>query len=532
MHDSCTFIGSAKPSLSKVQLEKIVSMVDTVCAEKLKTHHQVTTEEVLEHREALTDNDTAQIDDVLQRLKKFSKIAQVAVALLHVGIADDCRSTTLLRASKFLLFATVREQMVSQMLKETNCRSEHFRLSINRAKARGADVSVSNTVFGQTHELLCEQNPRMFKTSKRLWSVIFLGEGAEDVGGPYREHLNEMCNELMSRKLGLFVPTANHVHNSGTHRDAYVPSPSATSPLHKSMFLFIGRLMGGAMRGGEPLNLFLPTLFWKQLAMEAVSEVDLESVDRMCLQCIREFREMARHGEAAKEMFEETFDSEVFTTQLSDGKVVPLIDNGENTFVTFERCTEYAEALARARLSESNQQVEWILKGLLSVVPESIITLLTPEELELRICGKADYTVQSLKESTTYEGLTSEDRRVLFLWQALEQSTPNQRRLFLKYVSGRERMPVKLRVLPMVTQGDPNMVLPRAATCFFALELPDYTTLEALQSKLYYAIENCMDIDTDFRARDVDDHEGPQLVVGLEEHRTDDADANANASSE
>ncbi|RNC41249.1 ubiquitin-protein ligase [Trypanosoma cruzi] len=224
-------------------------------------------------------------------------------------------------------------------------------------------------------------------------------------------------------------------------------------------------------------------------------------------------------------MFDEVFDAETFTTRLSDGSVKELIPGGSSKRVTLERCEEYADALSSARIGEYTRQLEKIRDGLMNVIPETVLCLLTPSELEFRICGKPDYSVGELREGAVYEGLTSDDRRVQFLWQALEEATPLQRRLFLRFVSGRDRLPVKLRVLPLSSPGDADSVLPRAATCFFALELPDYSSVEVLKAKLYYSIENCADIDTDFNPREVDESESPQLMVGLEDTRQEEVDS-------
>lgn len=138
------------------------------------------------------------------------------------------------------------------------------------------------------------------------------------------------------------------------------------------------------------------------------------------------------------------------------------------------------------------------------------------------MCGKPDYDVAELRKDTIYEGVTSEDRRVLLLWEALGQATPMQRRLFLRFVAGRDRLPVKLRVLPYANATNPDAVLPRATTCFFALELPDYSSLEVMKQRLYYSVENCADMDADFMARPTDEHEGPRLTVRLDNVHLDD----------
>ncbi|CUG94227.1 Hypothetical protein, putative [Bodo saltans] len=527
-------------------LRTIVRAIDEHCITSSRSYLQLSGDivsgllEVSEQHDILKALGCARIEECFQFLKNFARIATSSIPMLPLTTQDEHTSENVfVAASRELLFRSVREQLVTSTLRETNCKCEHLRLTINRMRSRNLQMSntegsssqpsIGDTVFGQTHELLRDQGPRMFRTNKRMWSVVFMGEGAEDVGGPYREHLGDMCRELMGNTLPLFVPTSNHVNNTGTHRDAFVPNPMATSELHLSMFTFLGRLMGGAMRGGEPLNLVLPPLFWKLLSTQRAQDADLSSVDKLCLQCAHELTSTKNQfGVEGQELFDETFETERFATTLSGGSTCELVEGGSSIALTFERCDEYVALLVKARLFENRVQVAAIRKGLLSVVPELVTSMLTPDELELRICGTSDYTVTALKASTTYEGVTSEDRRVGFLWQSLEDATPVQRRLFLKFVSGRERMPVQLRVLPMATQGETTAVLPRAATCFFAIEVPDYPSLEVFKNRLYYAIENCQDIDTDFRARDVDEDEGPELMMGVE-GRHDDTQSDTNA---
>jgi len=44
-------------------------------------------------------------------------------------------------------------------------------------------------------------------------------------------------------------------------------------------------------------------------------------------------------------------------------------------------------------------------EGLYEVLPEHLLTLLTWEELEDRVCGRKDFDVELLKRNTTYVGM-------------------------------------------------------------------------------------------------------------------------------
>ncbi|KPI87063.1 putative ubiquitin-protein ligase [Leptomonas seymouri] len=475
--------------------------------------------------------------EMFKVLKAVGNVTNALLPFLSLNTAHPSLMTLLFLTVRTLLFRAVRCDLVESVLAVSSLRSELYRISINRAKAHADAQSVKASVFGQTFALLGSQPSRIFQTRQRFWNTVFLGEGAEDAGGPFREHLSEMCRELMSTRLPFFVPTANHVHNTGSHREAFVPAASAFTPYDLEAFMFIGRLMGGAFRSEEPLDLFLPPLVWRYLCAYPITETEVEQVDAICVQCIREFRKLAAAPSGAQleeeaeggggdegsptELFDDVFGEEYFVTQLSDHSTKELVEGGAQVRVTLQRSREYADALLLARVHEFDVQLCKLREGLLSVVPEVAVLLLAPDELERRICGQADYKPEELRKGASYEGLTSEDRRVQLLWRTLEEATPLQRRLFLRFVSGRDRLPVKLRVLPLTTQADPDTVLPRAATCFFAIEIPDYSSLEVMKQKLLYSIENCADMDTDFNARIVDVDEAPQLSVALEEAQPD-----------
>lgn len=49
----------------------------------------------------------------------------------------------------------------------------------------------------------------------RIFKVEFKGEGSIDAGGPYRDTITNMCNELQSSVLPLLIPTPNNKNNHG-----------------------------------------------------------------------------------------------------------------------------------------------------------------------------------------------------------------------------------------------------------------------------------------------------------------------------
>lgn len=57
----------------------------------------------------------------------------------------------------------------------------------------------------------------------------------------------------------------------------------------------------------------------------------------------------------------------------------------------------------------------------------------------------------------------------------------------------------------------PKNALPKAHTCFFMIDIPDYKDYDTMVSRIKYAIETCGEIDDDYSAesiRNEDDDRG------------------------
>lgn len=106
---------------------------------------------------------------------------------------------------------------------------------------------------------------RNLSTNQQVWNVDLMGEGSIDVGGPYRESLTLLCQDLMSDCSPLFVKCPNGKNNVGLNREKYTINPSSTSPLHMLMYEFIGAIIGLAIRTKYTISLDLPSMFWKLL---------------------------------------------------------------------------------------------------------------------------------------------------------------------------------------------------------------------------------------------------------------------------
>jgi len=119
--------------------------------------------------------------------------------------------------------------------------------------------------------------------------------------------------------------------------------------------------------------------------------------------------------------------------------------------------------------------------------------LFHPREVEFLIRGSPSFRFDQLEKLVEYRNGYSPDHPVIKnFWQAFHSLSTDLKRKFLLFLTGSDRVPLAgLSSLKFIIQrtGDPN-ALPAAHTCYNILDLPEYSDLETLQSKLVYAITN------------------------------------------
>lgn len=410
---------------------------------------------------------------------------------------------------QFLLLSKRRCALISQCLKDSETSKPNFmpRLYINRRLAMehrdnpSLDHTCKNAVFTQVYEGL-KPSDKFEKTLDyrwparydQWWECKFIAEGIIDQGGGFRDSLADMSEELCpcSADCPMPLPFFNRASNqgSGEARDFYVPNPSCRE---FNKYEWIGQLMGAALRGKDFLVLALPGLVWKQLTGEEVSwNKDFPAVDSVLVKLLEAMEHMDR------ETFDFKFGQElVYTTPLSDGRLVELIPGGGDVVVHYENRMEFIRLVQKARLEESREQIAAMRAGLVKVVPQAVLDLLTWQEVEKKVCGDPEITVEALKRLTRYEDLEQTDVRVQYLWEALTNFTNEDRSRFLRFVTGRSRLPAPIYIFPDKQGSETTDALPQSSTCSSTLYLPNYPSAKVCEEKLRYASYNCVAIDTD-----------------------------------
>ncbi|KAM4527576.1 putative E3 ubiquitin-protein ligase HERC1 isoform 4-T4 [Odontesthes bonariensis] len=370
-------------------------------------------------------------------------------------------------------------------------------ITVKRISTRGRS---SKPIFVQIAKQVVSLNPLELRLPSRAWKVKLVGEGADDAGGVFDDTITEMCQELQSGVVELLIHTPNSFADVGSNTDRFLLNPAAHSEEHMVQFRFLGILMAVAIRTKKPLDLHLAPLVWKQLCSMPLGGSDLEEVDLLTYRTLQGILHLENSG-ITEDNFHVMIPLDAFMAHSADGRLVPVVPGGQNISLTYANRTEYVERAMDYRLHEMDSQVAAVREGMSTIIPVPLLSLLTAQQLEQLVCGLPEVSVEMLKKLVRYRDITDNQQLICWFWESLEEFTNEERVLFLRFVSGRSRLPSNpadiSQKFQIIKVDRPINGLPTAQTCFFLLRLPPYSSQAVLAERLRYSIHNCPSIDMD-----------------------------------
>ena len=512
--------------------EELVAVVDAACSAKPGLDPAgLSASDLMPHVSAAFPRVRAAAPETLRlhlsTLKHFNKMVAKAVPLVDLRGADKAGSLahSLVRSAP-LLWLKLKADLWEKALTATRTPGDSAGIDIRinriiaadqRSRRSGKDAVLLNTTFGQIFSAVNGAEPRRLRISGgegRVWRANFVGEGSIDAGGPYRESLSDATNDVHLPHLGLFLPCANHKSGlsgdvdgmGGIHNmDKYVPNPSRRKPLHVQMYVFVGKLMGIAMRTKASLPFHFPPLFYKKILGHPVGRLDLKAIDKFLVDKLDDLCAAPEKPGMTAEIFDDQYGDVTFMTTSADGRPVELAPGGKKRHLDLSNCAEYVRLMYGYHLSEFDAAAAAVARGLATQVPLTALRLFTAPQLELLVTGRTEVDLELLKQQTEYQSPYTADHPVVrMFWEMMEGFTHLERSAFIKFVWSRDRLPLRgedftsrFKITALSVRGPANGSFPKAHTCFFTVDLPQYTTLEAMTEKVRYAIENCQAIDTD-----------------------------------
>jgi hypothetical protein len=122
------------------------------------------------------------------------------------------------------------------------------------------------------------------------------------------------------------------------------------------------------------------------------------------------------------------------------------------------------------------------------------------------VCGNPNVDIDLLKSCTEYSNYTQSDRIIQWFWEIMSEFSQSDRKAYLRFTWGRNRLPLtkagfkqrmKISKLNPRRPEDLDRSLPVSHTCFFTIDIPEYSSKEIMRQKITYAIYNCVAIDGD-----------------------------------
>ena len=435
----------------------------------------------------------------LCNLSKHSHLPQSSLTLSLSSALSEARA---------LVMLPVKVEIQQIVFERTSIPRENApKVVLERLKV-SENTARKSLNFVKAFEQLKDVNTAMLRPPKPQGSdpfisfeAIFKGELVVGESGPYRQFFADVSREIQMPNSEILCATPNNREHFGEDTDKYLIRPSAASAKDLQLFEFLGLLMGCCARTGARMTLDLPSFFWKPLVGENLRFEDLSHIDTPVAEMLKLMEN------AAPELFEESFEN--FCTRLSDCSVIDLIPNGRFIPVEHQNKEEFIQKVLDYRFQESTRQSEALREGLSKLVPPGLLNLVTWRQLEEWVCGKPNVDLDLLRRHTRYSGgLTESSQRVIWFWEILKEFTSDERLKFIKFCWGQERLPgnddefertnTRLMLKPSMVSDHKDGALPKADTCFFNLELPEYSSKLIMKERLRYAfLADCESMNAD-----------------------------------
>ncbi|XP_012502611.1 PREDICTED: E3 ISG15--protein ligase HERC5 [Propithecus coquereli] len=312
---------------------------------------------------------------------------------------------------------------------------------------------------------------------KEFW-VSFRGETELEFGGVRREFFHCVFQEMTGPEYGLF---------SYPEESSYMWFP-ATPKYEKKRYFFFGVLCGLSLFSCNVANIPFPLALFKKLLGQMPSLEDLKELSPVL-------------GKSLQTLLDDEGDDfgEVFYIHFSvhwDRNDVDLIPNGSCIPVDQTNKRDYVSKCINYIFNTSVEDAyEEFESGFYKVGDKEIIKFFHPEQLRDVVVGNTDYDWETFEKNAQYEqDYDSSHPTIVMFWKALHKLTLEEKKKFLVFLTGTDRVQIKglknmkitFRCPENLTEKDPM----RTYTCTSVLCLPKYSTMERVEEALQVAINN------------------------------------------
>jgi E3 ubiquitin-protein ligase HUWE1 len=257
--------------------------------------------------------------------------------------------------------------------------------------------------------------------------ISFRGEEGVDAGGLTREWYIVISREIFNPNYALFTSLDGSTFQPW--------SQSSINTNHLDYFRFVGRVIGKAVCDQQLMDAHFTRSFYKHVIGMAVDYTDIEATDPEYFKSLKQILEFSLDDLG----LELSFSAE--TQTFGRLETLDLIPGGRHIAVTDDNKGEYVKLMAKHRMTNSiRAQIDSFLDGFYDLVPPELISIFSPTELELLICGLPDVDVEDLCCNTDYHNFQPADPAIQHFWEVLRGLSQEDRALFLQFVTGTSKV--------------------------------------------------------------------------------------------
>ncbi|XP_037686168.1 E3 ISG15--protein ligase HERC5 isoform X2 [Choloepus didactylus] len=329
-----------------------------------------------------------------------------------------------------------------------------------------------------TEDVLNQLNQFENEDLRRELSVSFREEIGSSFGGVRTEFFYCLFEEMNQPEYGMFMYP---------EEGSYMWFP-VRPKFEEKRYFFFGVLCGLSLFNYNFSNVPFPLALFKKLLGQTPSLEDLKELSPVL-------------GMSLQTLLDDEGDDfgEVFYIHFNvhwDKNDVDLIPNGSHIIVNqtnkrdyVSKCVDYVFNISVKTVYDEFQ------RGFYKVCDKEIIELFHPEELKEVIIGSTDYDWEAFEKNACYkDGYNSSHPTIIMFWKALHKLTLEEKKKFLIFLTGTDRVQIKGLENMKITVCCPENLNEkdpiRAQTCISFLYLPKYSTMERMEEALQVAINN------------------------------------------
>ena len=368
------------------------------------------------------------------------------------------------------------------------------------------------------------ENIPLFLTEKNTisyWYFTFINEKGKGPG-PTREFYAIFSQEFKRYDLNLWIGESQ-LSSDGIK---YVNSPCGLFPspclqlddYSRDVLTAIGKLMAKSLMDDMMMDLNFSSAIYKYLVegcnyVQCLNLNDLKDVMPSQVNFVDDLVEVMNEASRIKNDTLLTTEQQLVSISnlTCDGCLfedlcvnftvpgfpdIEMVEGGSEKLLRVEDIEEYLQLLVWWLLYKGPQEkLECIRAGYATIFDEDYFVSIVPEDLDNMLCGSSDksWSIDELNKNTVLcPGLYKHSGVIKHLFQVISTFSYEQKKQFLKFVTGSANLPVgglsslspTLTIESLPVKNNPNNYFPEARVCVNRLVLPNYTSQDILRTML------------------------------------------------